>query len=352
MNDVTNTNPGQSSDQGSTKTEPQESVPPSSGDDSISYDTTKPSGVTDVTPARAPHETQNLSHKSLDTRNTTPHKTTNSSLEHNQVASIKQNQPTCQISIEQQLQKSKRDLESMVIKYAKSEQENIQNKNKVDELDKKLKRAIRDNDSLANRIKLLTQDKNQLLDSLNAKVAQLTVLEQKNSCLNSVQGVKIREFEEKINQLENDNEKLLKQIETYKSKEGELLDFSERLSMKHMLLQTELEKALEQAPDYRSQYEQIVQEKDKLIQENEKLLTQVDLLNNELKYERGRNESLRADRYELEVKYRRNVEELENEIKVMRRKHQIATKELLKQLKQMQAKLDVLDAHNNKILTA
>lgn len=267
-------------------------------------------------------------------------------------------QPTSQqqqISIEQQLLKSKHDLESMVIKYARSERENLQNKNKVDELDKKLKRAIKDNDSLANRIKLLTNDKNHLTDTLNAKVAQLTVLEQKNNSLNSVQGVKLKECEEKIVSLEKSNEDLLKQIETYKNKEGELLDFSERLSMKHMLLQTELDKALEQQPDYKVQYEQLVQERDSLLKNQTRLEKELELLGEKFASVNEQNLSLSGQLTESQIKYRRNVEELENEIKLIRRKHQIAMRELQKQLKEMQVELEGANGtqiKTGKILTA
>lgn len=250
-----------------------------------------------------------------------------------QANSLNRNQQLQQqiISIEQQLQKSKHDLESMVIKYARSERENLQNKNKVDELDKKFKRAVKDNDSLANRIKLLTNDKNQLTDTLNAKVAQLTVLEQKNNCLNNIQSVKLKECEEKITELEKTNDELLKQIETYKNKEGELLDFSERLSMKHMLLQTELDKALEQQPDHKVQYRQIVQERDSLLESQSKLEKAIETLEEKFASENKQNLNLIAELTESQSKYLKKVEELENELKLSRRKHQVVIRELLRQ---------------------
>lgn len=249
-------------------------------------------------------------------------------------------QTTPKASLEQQLQRLNRDLESMVIKYAKSERENLQNKNKVDELDKKLKRALKDNDSLANRIKLLMNDKNQLTDTLNAKLAQLTVLEQKNLSLNSVQDVKLKECEERISQLENINENLLKQIESYKSKEGELLDFSERLSMKHMLLQTELDKALHNCPDYKLQYEQVARERDELVGRTNELTKELDSLRDAVQGERALKERFENEKDEAEAKYQKSLDEFQNELKVVRRKHQINSRELLKQYKQLQAELN------------
>lgn len=248
------------------------------------------------------------------------------------------------LSLEQQLSKAKRDLESMVIKYARSESENLQNKAKSKEFETKLKRAIKDNESLASRIKILANDKNQLTETLSAKVAQLTVLEQKNCSLSSAQNVKLKELETELEQLRKTNEDLLKSIDTYKSKENELLDFSERLSMKQLLLQAELDKALNNAPDYKVQCEELVKENQQLTRKVEELSEQLKLSNESLMNERRLEESLKAVQNELELKSRRSVDELEFEMKVLKRKHQVATKELLKQIKCLQA---ALDAKNN-----
>lgn len=252
-----------------------------------------------------------------------------------------------QISIELQLQKSKRDLESMVIKYARSEKENLTNQNKVIELEKKLKRAIKDNDQLANRIKILTNDKNQLTDLLNAKVAQLTVLEHKNQCLNNVQDARVKELEERIGQLEQTNQDLLKQIESYKSKEGELLDFTERLSSKNTMLQAELDKALEEVP--KELFDQTMRENEELLQKNEELSGQVELLNESLRIDKEASDRLKR---EAELKHKKNLEEMQNEVKMMRRKHVIATKELMKEIKHLQLQLGKLDSNTHNILTA
>ena len=256
------------------------------------------------------------------------------------------------LSIEQLLNKSKRDLEGMVIRYAKSERDNLQYKNKIDELEKKLKRAIKDNESLANRVKILTNDKSHLTETLSAKVAQLTVLEQKNCSINNDQSNKLVELENKLSQLERTNEDLLKQIETYKNKEGELLDFSERLSMRQMLLQTELDKALEDVPDYKIMYEQTEKANKELSERVDELTHQLEIANGQLELERKDNEVLSGEKNTIELKCRRNIEELENEIKVMRRKHQIAIKELLRQMKHLQIRsgLDVIDTHSGGVL--
>lgn len=263
-----------------------------------------------------------------------------------------QQQQQPQLSIEQQLVKVKRDLESMVIRYAKSESENLINKAKSEELDKKLKRAIKDNDSLANRIKILTNDKVQLNDSLNAKVAQLMVSEQKNRLLSSTQCGKLHELEAEIDQLRLRNEELIGQIDTYKSKEGELLDFSERLSMKLVLVQTELDKSLESTPDYKTQYEQLVKENSDLNCQIEELTKMHQASQEDLENERKVRKKVCEERDELELKCKRNVEELENEMKVLRRRHQMATKELLKQMRCIKGSLDKTNPQSgNKVIS-
>lgn len=265
----------------------------------------------------------------------------NNSETHHQMTAQQFSQPLK--DAEQRLLKAKRDLESMVLKYAKSEQENLQNKIKVDELDKKLKRAIKDNDQLANRIKLLSNDKNQLTDSLSSKVAQLTVLEQKNTYLNGIQGVKLKEYEEKIKKLESSNAELLKQVDEYQSKQTELMDFSERLSMKHMLLQTELDEALKKVPFYQEQHEKSLRERDAAIQQREELSEQIDTLSESLLNEQKLNESLRKALDEAERRYQAATDEHLNEVKIMRRKHQMATRELVKEIKQLQGRLGEIE---------
>lgn len=242
-------------------------------------------------------------------------------------------------TLEQQLQKYKRDLESMVIKYARSESECISIKSKLDQLDRKLKQAMKDNDQLANRIKILTNDKNHLSDTLSAKVAQLTVLEQKNSYLNNVQGSRLKELEEKVSTLEATNEDLQKQVDSFKGKEGELLDFSERLSMKHLMLQSELDEAIRQ----NSTPSETGSEKVDLAMQNAELVKRIEILEDLLQRERSVIENLKTDKLRLETKYQKDLDELNNELKLMRRKHQMSIKELTREMKHLRGVAGLVD---------
>lgn len=257
------------------------------------------------------------------------------------------------ISVDNSTLKARKDLENMVLKYAKSERENLQNKQKIDELDKKLKKSIKDNDQLANRIKILTNDKNQLTEMVSAKVAQITVLEQKKSYLDNVQSAQLKESEDTISKLKEENEKLQMKVQSFKSREGELLDFSERLSMKHMLLQTELEETLKKGPNYKEQYELALAERVKLMSEIDNLTNQIDSLNLEIKTEKETSESLRKTLEDVDKNNRKQIDEYENEIKVMRRKHAIAIKELTKEIKILKDTRESGQLQNNthKIMT-
>lgn len=235
--------------------------------------------------------------------------------------------------------KARRDLENMVLKYAKSEKENLQNQQKIEELEKKLLRTVKDNDQLANRIKILINDKNQLTDLLSAKVAQLTVLEQKKSHLDTVQGAELEELRGQISKLKESNEGLEDKVQSYKNRESELLDFSERLSMKHVILQTELEETLKKGPDYKEVYESALVELEKLVTEVESLKKQVTKLTKEMTNEKKYSEELRKTKEEAEEAHRKITDELENEIKLMRRKYAKSIKEMTKETKMLRQEL-------------
>lgn len=242
-----------------------------------------------------------------------------------------------------QLLKAKRDLESMVLKYAKSERENLQNQRRVDELEKKLQRILKDNEQLAYRIRILTNEKNQLNDTLSAKVAQLTVLDQKKSQLDNVQCVKFKETEQKLLDLEAKNVDLLKKIEVLKTKEGETLDFCEMASMKLVLLQTDLDEALAREPKYKINYEKSIEEIDKLKEQNKSISEELESLKYQLDEGAEKLQRVLAQKDDVENRYKKRVDELENEIKVMNRKHKLAAKELNKEVRQYRELMVIKD---------
>nr|AYV89223.1 coiled-coil domain-containing 186-like isoform X2 [Tetranychus evansi] len=72
---------------------------------------------------------------------------------------------------------SRKDLESMVVKYAKSERDVIVYKKAKDEAEKKLRDAVKEKESLVNKVKSLTCDKNSLVKSVDAKLSENILLQ-------------------------------------------------------------------------------------------------------------------------------------------------------------------------------
>lgn len=258
----------------------------------------------------------------------------------NDLNSKKQSMPSLfQMTVEQQLAKAKKDLEAMVMSYAKSEQNNLRNKQKVEDLERKLVRVIKDNDQLADRIKIQAVDKDQLIATMSEKVAKLTVLEQRKSQLDEFQGSKQEEYEKKIAKLEACNNDSTRQIDGFKVKQAELLEFSELLAMKYMLLQTELGEINKHGPDYKEQCNALSTDRNRLLENCQRLGDQVANLEQQLNLERELTRNLRDERAIAEAQVSSNIGKLENELKFMKRKHLMSTKALVREIKLLQSNL-------------
>lgn len=78
---------------------------------------------------------------------------------------------------------ARRDLESMVVKYAKSEKDVISIKKLKDDSERKLRDALKDKESFLSRIKALSADKTSLKNSLDQKIAEYLVLQKEVTAL-------------------------------------------------------------------------------------------------------------------------------------------------------------------------
>ncbi|XP_015784711.1 coiled-coil domain-containing protein 186 [Tetranychus urticae] len=72
---------------------------------------------------------------------------------------------------------SRKDLESMVVKYAKSERDVIVYKKAKDEAERKSREAVKEKESLVNKVKSLTCDKNSLVKSVETKLSENILLQ-------------------------------------------------------------------------------------------------------------------------------------------------------------------------------
>lgn len=162
-------------------------------------------------------------------------------------------------SLKLKLDKALKDFESMVLKYAKSEQENMSKRNKLNSLEKRVAKMISDNEQLSHRIKVLRKENETLSDNLNDKIVKLAILE--NS--------KLKEQEERNKLLTNENESLKKDLKTHKETESNLLVVSEKLSMQQLILLSDLRQANAKLVH---QDEQLVKQKDMYLKKIRKLL--------------------------------------------------------------------------------
>ncbi|XP_053209843.1 coiled-coil domain-containing protein 186-like [Panonychus citri] len=72
---------------------------------------------------------------------------------------------------------SRKDLESMVVKYAKSERDVIVCKKAKDEAEKKMREAIKEKETLASKVKSLTCDKSSMMKSIDSKLTENILLQ-------------------------------------------------------------------------------------------------------------------------------------------------------------------------------
>lgn len=87
--------------------------------------------------------------------------------------------------VSKQNESKRKELESMVIKYATSEREVIHLKKIREENEKKMKDMIKDKESLMVRIKGLSNEKTQLMSSLDRKVVEISSLQRDYDKLNN-----------------------------------------------------------------------------------------------------------------------------------------------------------------------
>lgn len=77
--------------------------------------------------------------------------------------------------VTKQLNSTRKELESMVMKYAMSEKQILDANKRKEQAEKHLKDVLRDKDSLSGRVKALTSDKSSLTSALDKKITELAV---------------------------------------------------------------------------------------------------------------------------------------------------------------------------------
>lgn len=145
------------------------------------------------------------------------------------------------------------------------------------------------------------------------------------------------------------NSELSAEMESCRHKEGELLEFTERLTAKSVLLQSE-HNALEEKCSVLSDETNRLR---RLSEEFEREKTELqELVNKEReshKFELTQMARKIAEKNELVNKFKVKKDELENEIKVMKKKHFNSLRELNKELLSMKKHMEICESHNSKV---
>ena len=131
------------------------------------------------------------------------------------VVEVKKNL-TCKLDqATKQADTAKKDLESMVIKYAMSEKQVIEAKKTRETSEQKVKEVLKDKDSLQGRIKALTTDKTSLTTALDRKIVEhANSIKEIERLTNDLKGkdVILKQTQQKLNHSQNLHDELKEQI--------------------------------------------------------------------------------------------------------------------------------------------
>jgi chromosome segregation ATPase len=189
----------------------------------------------------------------------------------------------------------RKELESMVIKYATSEKEVIHLKKIREENDKKIKDLIKDKESLNVRIKGLSNDKLQLMSSLDKKVVEISSLQRDYEKLNNELKDRDSKWKQTLNKLKeesNAHNETKTKLESMAQKMSEMKEESEGLRKElHNLLHSNEDNeidlsvnndnALTKIEQLTNEIENYKKKMSVYIQENHSLTTKVQALERE-----------------------------------------------------------------------
>lgn len=181
----------------------------------------------------------------------------------------------------------RKDLESMVMKYANSEREVLVIRKLKDELDRKLKDALKDRESLMIRIKGLSSEKSQIAVSLEKKTAEVFLFQKDSDKLKAELGDK----EQLLKQVQN---QLIQELHSNQQLQQKLNEAGQKITslqedIEHLQSSSEVEEEVAEGADAENQ-ESVVEDLKvkhvKSIEENRELTVKIQGLERErLDYE-------------------------------------------------------------------
>lgn len=199
-------------------------------------------------------------------------------------------------------------------------------------------------------------DQKRLKDVIDELKKEFIVFNEKlesNKLLKIDYDLKVNQLEQltdELNNLRKENEEMITESKAYRQKEGELLEFTDRLQTKTVQLQSEhnhfKQRCIELESKFNEFNEQISKQNDELNEMKNELKaskdqhdTELNLFAKKLAEESNSKEQLKRER-----------EELENENKIMKKKHLQSVKELNKELASLRKKIERYEQnHSNEI---
>lgn len=239
--------------------------------------------------------------------------------------------------------------ESSVEEEVKVAEECVSKNNWTD----KYLQCIERNKQLTSELELVTHERAEYkdhIDRLEAKLAETRerikdytrkvdlIEELKNELINKQNAIDL--LKGKFDQVNAINRDLLGDIESSKSKEGELLEYTERLTAKLVSLQSEHNILTEKLKCTETQCQQLKEDHAKVSTLEEKTKTEFE----EYRVKQEAQMTVLSKSLEEKVteteELKKKVDELENDIKIMKRKHITSLKELNKEVQMLRKQRD------------
>lgn len=239
----------------------------------------------------------------------------------------------------------------MIDAQAASELENIK---------EKYQKTIEDNEIMTEKIKVLDKEKEEQeqnviklkdtievqkrkIDDLMAQAAEIESLKMQLSTENE----KLENNESQIQVLKTDNQELAIDMAACQKKESELLEFTQKLTDTNVTLQSDLAFAEGRASALESEHTRLSNQVAELETSNGQLRIELD---SECKNRKSETETLAkklADSLKQLETAKQKVLDADNEVSVLKRKNQASLRELTRELKECQRRLEHSQTQNH-----
>ncbi|OTF75704.1 hypothetical protein BLA29_008793, partial [Euroglyphus maynei] len=203
------------------------------------------------------------------------------------------------------------------------------------------------------------------IEQLNEQLAkyrnQLKIFQQNLDLIESLKGELIKQqdvitdLKKNFDKVTDMNRELMNEMNSSKHKESELLEYTERLTAKMVSLQCEHNSLEEKIRSLQSESDRYHCDYDRIVHEREELQQQLQsIIDTQSKKIECLDEQIVKKNVDVENQ-RKRIEELENDINIMKRKHILNLKELNKEIQQLRRNqqqqqpkmLDVPQSSNN-----